>query len=116
MTDVVRPDWHDHALCDGTKDEVFFPASPNTAEDCALTAQARYCRQCPVRTRCLQAALDNRSEGIWAGTTEYLRNQLRRERDRVKCPGCLNQTIAREENTAACVACGLSWTTDRNTE
>lgn len=44
-----------------------------------------YCRECPVMARCLEEALRRSPDadyGIWGGTTEAERRQLRKGRNR----------------------------------
>ena len=71
--------WDDEASCQGIDPEVFFPDRPS---DQALAAKA-ICRGCPVRTACLEFALETRLDhGVWGGLTEVERRSLRRSRQR----------------------------------
>ena len=71
--------WDDEASCQGIDPEVFFPDRPS---DRALAAKA-ICRGCPVRTACLEFALETRLDhGVWGGLTEVERRSLRRSRQR----------------------------------
>ena len=78
----VRPwNWRDDALCADADPEAWFPEEDNGAP----TEARRICAMCPVRAECLEFAMDNHriaSYGIWAGTSEYARRRLRRERKR----------------------------------
>jgi WhiB family redox-sensing transcriptional regulator len=38
------------------------------------------CRQCPVRRACLDYALDHNEYGVWGGTSETQRRQIRAKR------------------------------------
>ena len=75
---VTPPNWMTEAACSGADLNLFFPAPGESATE-ALT----YCRQCPVRTECLNYALDYAHRdlpGIWGGLSENQRNKLRRTR------------------------------------
>lgn len=71
--------WRAHAACAETDPELFFP---DTTWSPRLAKQV--CAACPVQNKCLQWAMDtNERFGIWGGTTEYQRRQLRRVRPAV---------------------------------
>lgn len=71
--------WDIEASCQWIDPEVFFPDRPS---DHAAAAKA-ICRGCPVRTPCLEFALDTRLDhGVWGGLTEHERRSLRRSRQR----------------------------------
>ena len=61
-------DWRTKGSCAGlsTKelDKLFFPESGRS-----IIKAKEFCKDCPVLVNCLQFALDNTLEGIWAGTT-----------------------------------------------
>lgn len=70
----VRGDmrWRDRALCEGMPTEQFFPRKSDIEQETIAI-----CLACPVRPRCLQYALDTRSDyGIWGGTTQVERERL----------------------------------------
>jgi WhiB family redox-sensing transcriptional regulator len=73
--------WRRGAACLGYETDVFFPAEDADAEQ---EAQAKaVCAGCPVRTCCLQHALEYREHhGIWGGTTEAERRRILRQRRR----------------------------------
>jgi WhiB family transcriptional regulator, redox-sensing transcriptional regulator len=49
------------------------------ATDTLAAAQAkRVCRTCPVSLECLVYALNHHEPGVWGGTTEAERNEMRR--------------------------------------
>lgn len=109
--------WHEKAACNGHADDVFFPAeTPGAEERAARTANARYCRKCPVRPQCLDSAIKNSDVGVWAGTTAHLRKLLRNKRDRIKCPACNNTTLATLDSLSFCTACGISWRTETKSD
>lgn len=71
--------WRDQAACRHTDPDLFFPTgSTGTAIDQIEAAKA-VCRSCPVQDPCLQFALEtNQEPGVWGGTDEAERRQLRR--------------------------------------
>jgi WhiB family redox-sensing transcriptional regulator len=68
--------WQDYANCAGAEPELFFPDNgihPGSA--------LALCATCPVRTQCLNYALEhNERHGIWGGTTRIERRAMRRLR------------------------------------
>jgi hypothetical protein len=64
---------------------------------------------CPVKTWCLDFALEHKPTGTWGGTTEYQRRQLLAKKDRVFCPGCGGEDVIDEDGSQICLACGISW-------
>ncbi|MEO6123428.1 MAG: WhiB family transcriptional regulator [Ilumatobacteraceae bacterium] len=66
--------WADFGRCVGVDPDVFFP---RRGHDPAPAKSL--CRQCAVRSQCLEWALDtNQKHGIWGGMTEGQRRRLRR--------------------------------------
>lgn len=64
--------WQDDAKCRGMNPTVFFPEpGHNHAPIFAI------CAACPVRTQCLQAALDGDEHGVWGGTSEAERTRIK---------------------------------------
>lgn len=108
-------DWRTFARCqrepatyvinvDDDGDEPLYPTA----------AQALCCQLCPVRTECLQHALDDREPaGVWGGMTTYQRGLLTRVYSRKSCPGCSSHDIVVEgygsRTHEVCTACGVSW-------
>ncbi|GGU68666.1 MULTISPECIES: WhiB family transcriptional regulator [Streptomyces] len=74
--------WHDHAACRSTAHhkvdlEIFFP-EPDEMD--RIRAAKALCAQCPVRTICLDAALESGDrDGIRGGMTEEERSPLHRK-------------------------------------
>ena len=71
-----RPHWQRQASCRGAGTDPWFPVS-------GISKAARaVCEACPVRRLCLEYAITSSRvlQGIWAGTTEPERAQMRRER------------------------------------
>jgi len=56
---------------------IFFPARGDTN---TLAAARDACARCPVQEPCLDFALLTNADGIWAGTSEKQRRQIRKER------------------------------------
>lgn len=70
-------DWVTFALCAETDPELFFPSHGES------NARAKgVCRLCSVRPQCLEHALTSpvAPYGIWGGTTEYERREMRQGR------------------------------------
>lgn len=73
------------AACVGTDPEIFYPAEGG-GQFLAHEAKA-VCATCPAatRSRCLEYALSlpaSADHGVWGGTTESERNEIRKERTR----------------------------------
>jgi WhiB family redox-sensing transcriptional regulator len=70
-----REDWMKRGACRGTSPALFY-AERGEATD---TAKA-VCATCPIKAECLDFALRNcEMFGVWGGTSERERRQLRRE-------------------------------------
>lgn len=72
------PVWTAAAICATVDPELWFPEKPgpNVSRDAIAT-----CRRCPVRTQCLQAALDRNEEfGVFGGLTARERRNMTHER------------------------------------
>lgn len=68
--------WRDAARCEGMDPERFFPRKSDEQKE-----TIKFCLGCPVRLDCLKYALDTPVDyGIWGGTTQEERKQLRRKR------------------------------------
>ena len=76
----VPDDWRDRAACLGMDGELFFPGKEDGSNTDNAAAK-EVCEGCPVRHDCLEYALEAREKyGIWGGTSERERRDLRRER------------------------------------
>lgn len=71
----VQPSWQSQAACAGTVDPEIFHASRGTSRAEIILAKA-CCSKCPVKEPCLEAGWTE--HGIWGGTTEIERHQMRR--------------------------------------
>lgn len=85
---IAGVEWHAGAACRDEDPELFFPAGRGgRPTDRQIEEAKAVCAPCPVRSDCLQWALDGEPvEGVWGGTTESeraamirARNQRRRE-------------------------------------
>ena len=72
--------WRSQALCAQADPDAFFPPPGGTGGNPAR----RICRECPVQTECLEAALAKPQHeddyGIWGGKSPRERRALRAER------------------------------------
>lgn len=70
-----RPAWHAEAACRGVDVDTFFPRAHEDMGDSVAV-----CVGCPVKTECLNYALQDSSlKGVWGGTSARERNRLRRQ-------------------------------------
>lgn len=75
----IDRDWTREAACIGADYHVFFAEKSGQAAIQVAAAKA-ICARCPVRPECLAYALKNRiRHGVWGGTSEGEREQLRRQ-------------------------------------
>lgn len=72
--------WRRRAACVDEDPELFFPVSEVGRGARQVNQAKAVCARCPVRERCLNAALDAGWTGVWGGTTETERTKLRRGR------------------------------------
>lgn len=76
--------WSKRAACRDADPELFFPVSKVDAKNQDQIRRAKkICARCPVRKECLQEAMDSGAEGVFGGTTEQERRELRRSGKRV---------------------------------
>jgi WhiB family transcriptional regulator, redox-sensing transcriptional regulator len=99
-----RPAWMDHAACRGANVSHWYPDTGDHATD-AYTV----CAGCPVKTECLDHAIDTGEQyGIWGGLNWKQRRRLPRKQ-RTVTP-IAHGTIAgyskhRRRHESACDAC-----------
>lgn len=79
MTESVKAPYFDGTqVCAQIGGEFFFPESP--AE---VIANKKYlepiCGECEFRVECLEYAVTHNVEGIWAGTSDRQRQEIRRK-------------------------------------
>lgn len=71
------PDWYVDALCPQTDPEVFFPSEGQSGR-----AAKTVCATCPVRSQCLDWAMENcELFGVWGGVSSKDRQKMRREQE-----------------------------------
>jgi WhiB family transcriptional regulator, redox-sensing transcriptional regulator len=71
-------EWRMLGACRGLDASVFYPEND---EDAEIAKQV--CRECGVRTACLEFALESREKvGVWGGATERERRRMLRQRRR----------------------------------
>lgn len=75
---IRKPEWHADAACREHSELSWFPARGEQ-----LDAVRAICAGCLVRAECQSYALEQGSwlAGVWAGTSDRQRRQLRREAD-----------------------------------
>lgn len=85
---MKTPSWHDQAECRDLDPAVFYAAGDLGVYETQLHNRRakEVCAGCPVRSDCLEAALVRREDGIWGGTTEAERREIRRARGGVERP------------------------------
>lgn len=70
--------WMQHGNC---RTEKFYILADTKYEK---EVSKKTCQNCPVITQCLEHALKNNEYGIWAGTTEKDRRNIKRHRSQRK--------------------------------
>ncbi|AZP21587.1 transcriptional regulator [Streptomyces antibioticus] len=77
LIETITPpdlDWQDEALCAQTGGDFFFPEPGSSVREAK-----RICGLCPIRSACLEFALDNDERfGVWGGLSEKERLEIRR--------------------------------------
>ncbi|KKD09870.1 transcriptional regulator [Streptomyces sp. WM6386] len=77
LIETITPpglDWQDEALCAQTGGDFFFPEPGSSVREAK-----RICGLCPIRSACLEYALDNDERfGVWGGLSEKERLEIRR--------------------------------------
>jgi WhiB family redox-sensing transcriptional regulator len=72
--------WRNHAICRDTDPELFFPVGTTGYALVQVDRAKEVCGQCPVKSECLDYALEtNQDSGIWGGTSEEERRDIRRD-------------------------------------
>ncbi|MEU2288968.1 WhiB family transcriptional regulator [Streptomyces sp. NPDC013178] len=72
--------WRYEALCRYGDPDLFFPVGNSSRGPALLQIEEAkaVCRRCPVRSQCLERAMEDGAEGVWGGTTEAERRAMRR--------------------------------------
>lgn len=68
----------DEAACRGLPAAMWFPAENEGHDD----RGKRICAECPLRLRCLEHAIEHGEPGIWGGTSDKQRREIRAARKR----------------------------------
>lgn len=72
----MEENWMDKGLCHTSPPETFFPS-----DGVGVEIAKRICAECPVKTECLEYALENRIDhGVWGGTSERQRRRILKAR------------------------------------
>ncbi len=75
-----RDDWRDLAACRDTDPDLFFPVGTTGPAIEQIENAKAVCRTCDAQSLCLEFALaTNQDSGIWGGTSEDERRQLRKQ-------------------------------------
>ena len=86
---IERDDWRDLARCRDTDPDLFFPVGTTGPAIEQIENAKAVCRECEAQAPCLEYALaTNQDSGVWGGTSEEERRQLRK------------QYVARQRRTA----------------
>jgi len=76
---IERDDWRDLALCRDTDPDLFFPVGTTGPAIEQIENAKAVCQQCEAQAPCLEYALaTNQDSGVWGGTSEEERRQLRK--------------------------------------
>lgn len=74
--------WRSNSACRDTDPALFFPVGTTGAALEQIAAAKLVCSDCTVKDLCLEFALKtNQDSGVWGGTSEEERRQIRRERN-----------------------------------
>lgn len=108
-TEIPIPeDWHADAKCKGSKLPGWF--EEDIKKPSAIIQLM--CDSCPVKIKCMATGLKYpRLAGVWGGTTEFQRTQMRRKHARKLCVLCQSVSIVvvNEVRAQICLSCGASW-------
>ena len=70
---------HGYPVCSTTDPEMFFPLKGNAGKTQNLLNTAKkMCKTCPYIDPCLEWAVVYHENGVWGGTTENERREIRR--------------------------------------
>ena len=73
-----QPTWMAEGLCADKSPSMFFPS-----DGVGVEVAKKVCHECPVRTTCLEYALENRIDhGVWGGCSERERRRILKRRRR----------------------------------
>lgn len=73
---ALIPEWTTDAACAQVDPDAWFPEKGGSTREVK-----KVCASCPVRTECLDFALDHdERHGVWGGVSERQRRQLKKAR------------------------------------
>lgn len=76
MDPVPDTEWMAQGSCADKSPSLFFPS-----DGVGVEVAKRVCVDCPVKSMCLEYALDNRIDhGVWGGTSERERRRILKAR------------------------------------
>jgi WhiB family transcriptional regulator, redox-sensing transcriptional regulator len=88
--------WMAEGRCRELPPEVFFPS-----DGVGVEVARRYCAECPVKSPCLEYALENHIEhGVWGGCSERERRRIARSRRGLPPRTPVSQTAQSATNAA----------------
>ena len=77
---IESDEWRRTAACRDTDPDLFFPVGTTGPAIEQIANDKAVCRQCDSQTACLEFAIaTNQDSGIWGGTSEEERRQLRKK-------------------------------------
>lgn len=77
---IESDEWRRHAACRDTDPDLFFPVGTTGPAIEQIENAKAVCNECEARTDCLEYALaTNQDSGIWGGTSEEERRQIRKQ-------------------------------------
>ncbi|HRA33793.1 MAG TPA: WhiB family transcriptional regulator [Acidimicrobiales bacterium] len=77
---IESDEWRRTAACRDTDPDLFFPVGTTGPAIEQIANAKAVCRQCDSQTACLEFAIaTNQDSGIWGGTSEEERRQLRKK-------------------------------------
>ncbi len=77
---IESDEWRRNAACRDTDPDLFFPVGTTGPAIEQIANAKAVCQQCEAQTDCLEFAIaTNQDSGIWGGTSEEERRQLRKK-------------------------------------
>lgn len=77
--DITNDDWRANSACRDTDPALFFPVGTTGPALEQIAAAKAVCETCDVKEPCLEFAVaTNQDSGVWGGTSEEERRQIRR--------------------------------------
>ena len=77
---IASDEWRRHAACRDTDPDLFFPVGTTGPAIEQIANAKAVCNQCESKAACLEFAIaTNQDSGIWGGTSEEERRQLRKK-------------------------------------